>query len=547
MLRMLGLVLLAVATWALPAHARDQWELLGTQSVGFVNDRDVIKVGRDAGRYRAVQLRVSGNEIELLDFRVVYSNGTVDDYPANERIPAGGQTRPFELKGRGASLDRIELRYRSKPSFRGFARVEVWGLEARGSGRPAAPVATRPAPLPPPPKASWASDRRFVMLGEQTVGFLIDRDVIRIGQSEDWYRTEGPFRGLRLTVHHNDIYLQSLRITYMNGFAEDVRVDRAVRNGDYYDVDLRGERSYLREIALVYRSRPDFRGQALVRIFGTRADQQARPPARPPVRPGPGIGFTGAPSGNWEMLGSQRVGFRQDRDVITVGLREGSFRTILLRVRENDVEFNRVTVVFGNNTKQDLDIRRVIRDGGHSGRLDLEGEARFIKEIRLSYRARDRFDGRASVEVWGERAAGRGGAFNRSLVLLGQSNVGTRTEREVIRVDYGEDWYRDQKPFRALQIAVDRNDLHLLGVRIIYMNGHREELREDRTIRAGQHYSLDLRGDRRYLREIELLYRARGDGDDRGRGRGRGRDRDEDEALVRVYGQTADYREGRRR
>ena len=36
---------------------------------------------------------------------------------------------------------------------------------------------------------SRARERGWELLGEQRVGFRVDRDVIRIGQSEDWYRT----------------------------------------------------------------------------------------------------------------------------------------------------------------------------------------------------------------------------------------------------------------------------------------------------------------------------------------------------------------------
>ena len=31
-------------------------------------------------------------------------------------------------------------------------------------------------------------DRGWMLLGEKDVGFGVDRDVIRIGQGEDWYR-----------------------------------------------------------------------------------------------------------------------------------------------------------------------------------------------------------------------------------------------------------------------------------------------------------------------------------------------------------------------
>lgn len=105
------------------------WELLGTRDVGFLVDKDVIQVGRDDGDFSKIQLRVKGNEIEMLDMKVVYGNGQVDDIPVREHIKAGGQTRQIDLKGGERVIKRIELVYKSKPSFKGQATVEVWGRD----------------------------------------------------------------------------------------------------------------------------------------------------------------------------------------------------------------------------------------------------------------------------------------------------------------------------------------------------------------------------------------------------------------------------------
>jgi hypothetical protein len=106
-------------------------------------------------------------------------------------------------------------------------------------------------------------DPEWVVLGEKSVGFGVDRDVINIGQSEDWYRTRS-FRGLRFVAERNDVHMMSIRLVYMNGYGEDFRVDRLIRQGDSLPLDLRGERSYIRRIEMVYRARPYFRGEAII-------------------------------------------------------------------------------------------------------------------------------------------------------------------------------------------------------------------------------------------------------------------------------------------
>ena len=98
----------------------DHWEQLGCQKVGFLVDRDVIRVGRREGKFKAIRLEVSGNAVYMNDLKVVYGNGVPDDIKVRSEIRDGGQTRPLDLKGRGErAIDRIEMTYRAKPNFKG--------------------------------------------------------------------------------------------------------------------------------------------------------------------------------------------------------------------------------------------------------------------------------------------------------------------------------------------------------------------------------------------------------------------------------------------
>jgi hypothetical protein len=106
-----------------------RWEELGCKSVGFLGDRDVIKVGRREGRFKAIKLHVSGNAVHILDLKVIYTNGAPDDIQVRSEIREGGETRPLDLRGRERAIDRIELLYRAKPNFRGKARVCVTGRQ----------------------------------------------------------------------------------------------------------------------------------------------------------------------------------------------------------------------------------------------------------------------------------------------------------------------------------------------------------------------------------------------------------------------------------
>ena len=68
-----------------PSAAQARWENLGCQKVGFLVDKDVVKVGRDEGKFKAIRLKVTGNKVYMMDLKVVYANGEPDDIPQFQR------------------------------------------------------------------------------------------------------------------------------------------------------------------------------------------------------------------------------------------------------------------------------------------------------------------------------------------------------------------------------------------------------------------------------------------------------------------------------
>src|SRR5262245_65586825 len=87
-----------------------------------------------------------------------------------------------------------------------------------------------------------ARERGWELLGEKDVGFRVDRDVINLGQDEDWFK-DRRYRALHFSDGGTDIYMIGIRLVYLNGVGEDFRVDRLIRQGEELPMDLRGERS----------------------------------------------------------------------------------------------------------------------------------------------------------------------------------------------------------------------------------------------------------------------------------------------------------------
>jgi hypothetical protein len=133
-----GIITALVAVTAMTAAVTDaearrggkrNWELLGTQNVSFRTERDVISVGRKDGDFSKIKLAVKGGDVEFVDVDVVYANGQKDDIRVRNRIRAGGETRAIDLKGGDRFIRRVEFVYKSKPSFKGQATVELWGKD----------------------------------------------------------------------------------------------------------------------------------------------------------------------------------------------------------------------------------------------------------------------------------------------------------------------------------------------------------------------------------------------------------------------------------
>ncbi|MEZ5842207.1 MAG: hypothetical protein R3D27_00550 [Hyphomicrobiaceae bacterium] len=114
-----------------PGGGRGRWVSLGRKQVGFIVDRDVVPVGRDEGWLRAIRLKAERNDVRLINVRVVYQNGFAENFGADTTLRPGGAPYEIDLRGERSFLKQIELIYRSRPSFKGQAVVEVEGQVVR--------------------------------------------------------------------------------------------------------------------------------------------------------------------------------------------------------------------------------------------------------------------------------------------------------------------------------------------------------------------------------------------------------------------------------
>jgi hypothetical protein len=99
----------------------------GGRPRGWRTGHDSIKVGRAAGGYHAIQLRISGGAINFERVIVRYGNGEKEEIPIRARIPAGGQTRVIDLPGRERIIQSLDLWY-SKDRWEKRPKASLYGL-----------------------------------------------------------------------------------------------------------------------------------------------------------------------------------------------------------------------------------------------------------------------------------------------------------------------------------------------------------------------------------------------------------------------------------
>jgi hypothetical protein len=118
---------------ARPVDARHEvaggWEKLGAREVDGKVDRDVIAVGREDGRFRAIQIQVDGSALEMFEIKVTFGDGQTFEPKTRLVFDKSSRSRTIDLPGDKRVIRKVEFRYGNLPGG-GRAKVELWGQSA---------------------------------------------------------------------------------------------------------------------------------------------------------------------------------------------------------------------------------------------------------------------------------------------------------------------------------------------------------------------------------------------------------------------------------
>jgi hypothetical protein len=123
----LAIVLLLAGSAGASPQARPRLVFLGSASVDGDFDRDTIHVGRSAGTFRAVQLRVDGGPVRIHRLVLRYADGTREEVRVHSVIPSGGHSRVIPLSRHRRSIRGVDLWY-GKAQWRTRPVVSLHGI-----------------------------------------------------------------------------------------------------------------------------------------------------------------------------------------------------------------------------------------------------------------------------------------------------------------------------------------------------------------------------------------------------------------------------------
>ncbi|NOT35842.1 MAG: DUF2541 family protein [Saprospiraceae bacterium] len=109
-----------------------------------------------------------------------------------------------------------------------------------------------------------------------------------------------------------------------------------------------------------------------------------------------------AQGGKWELLGTKEVNFGIDIDEILVTAKEGTFKSIHLKIRRSALNMHKMTIHFADGSEQHVELKNNFRAGSQSRIIDLEGNNRIIRKVTMWYDTKNYKNRKALVELWGK-------------------------------------------------------------------------------------------------------------------------------------------------
>jgi hypothetical protein len=118
------LMILAISTMAFHFAA---WRSLGTKTVNYRTDHDVLDVQLRDGRFQELRFVVRGGDLNMQKCVVHFENGGQQEIELRHNFNKRSASRVVDLKGNKRIIERISFWYDTQNSSNNRARLTVFG------------------------------------------------------------------------------------------------------------------------------------------------------------------------------------------------------------------------------------------------------------------------------------------------------------------------------------------------------------------------------------------------------------------------------------
>jgi hypothetical protein len=106
---------------------------------------------------------------------------------------------------------------------------------------------------------------------------------------------------------------------------------------------------------------------------------------------------------DWTYLGSRKVNWGVEKDVITVGPKVTGLTKLKVKVTGGALNMRKMVVTYGNGQKDNIPLKFNFGKGAESRVIDLQGGKRQIKTITFWYDSKNKNKQKATIHVAGRR------------------------------------------------------------------------------------------------------------------------------------------------
>ena len=120
--------LLAIVFSAYTSFAQNKltWDKIGTETVDYTLDHDVVSLNKSQQTYTALKIKVLNGTLNVHKATVHFANGEKQDFELPEILGEGNDGKLIDLVGNKRLIEKVTFWYDTENKNNEKAMIEVW-------------------------------------------------------------------------------------------------------------------------------------------------------------------------------------------------------------------------------------------------------------------------------------------------------------------------------------------------------------------------------------------------------------------------------------